>query len=144
MKFFISELQYLSELYQRFKTDILASFNTNESRDASFVAERILKNRDLLGRIEQMTGRTAQLVQEWEKLRLILDARSRSEIQALAMSVKSQAAQLEQLCKGLARQLETSRSDLERELMQLQKGTRYLHTVRPQSTNYPKFIDSVG
>ncbi len=144
MKIFISELQYLSELYQRFKTEILASFGTNESRDAAVFAERILKNRDLLGRIEQMTGRTAQLVQEWEKLRLILDPRSKSEIQALAVSVRSQAAQLEQLCKGLARQLESNRSDLERELMQLQKGTRYLHSVRPSTTNYPKFIDSVG
>ncbi len=145
MKFFISELKYLAELYQRFKAEILVSLNhPEERRDSACLAGRIVKNKELLGRIEQMTSRTAQLAQEWEKLHLILDPQTKSEIQALAASVRSQAAQLEQLCRGLARQLERWRMETKQELSELQKGTRYLHSVKPQSVNYPKFIDSVG
>lgn len=144
MKLFVSELQYLCELYQRFKTEILDSGNRIQKEGASALADSILKNGELLARIEQMTARTAQLAQEWEKFRVILDPRSKAEIQALAASVKIQAAQLEQLCNGLTRQLEAARSSLKQELAEIRKGTRYLNSVKPPSTNYPKFVDSVG
>ena len=144
MKLFVSELRYLSELYQRFKTEILDSGQRISKEGRSSLAESILKNGELLARIEQMTARTAQLAQEWEKFRLILDPQSKAETQALATSVKSQAVQLEQLCKGLVRQLEARRSGLEQELEEIRKGTRYLSSVKPPNTNYPKFVDSVG
>lgn len=144
MKLFISELKYLSELYQRFKAEILDSGNRTQKEGTSALTESILKNRELLARIEQMTDRTSQLAQEWEKFRMIMDPQSKAEIQALATSVKSQALQLEQLCKGLVRQLEARRSGLEHELEEIRKGTRYLSSVKPSSTNYPKFVDSVG
>jgi hypothetical protein len=144
MKLFVSELKYLSELYQRFKAEILDSGHRISEEGRSSPAESILKNRELLARIEHMTERTAQLAEEWEKFRLILDPQSKAEIQALATSVKSQAVQLEQLCKGLVRQIEARRSGLEKELEEIRKGTRYLSSVKPANTNYPKFIDSVG
>ncbi|HYK88169.1 MAG TPA: hypothetical protein VE398_05335 [Acidobacteriota bacterium] len=143
MKLFDSELQYLSELYQRLKVEILASTHPSGGNDAT-AAESLLRNRELLSRIEQMTERTTQLAQEWDKFQLILDPQSKTEIQALAASVRSQAVQLEQLCKGLARQIERRRNSLEQSLAELQKGTRYINSVRPPTTNYPKFIDSVG
>jgi uncharacterized membrane protein YccC len=144
MKLFVSELQYLCELYQRFKAEILDAGNHVQKEGTSALTESILKNRELLTRIEQMTARTAQLAQEWEKFRVILDPRTKAEIQALAASVKNQAVQLEQLCKGLTCRLEATRRDLEQELAEIRKGTRYLNSVKPPTTNYPKFVDSVG
>jgi hypothetical protein len=144
MKFISSELQYLSELYQRFKAEILASARLFEARNSTALTDSVLRNRELLARVSQMTTRAAQLAQEWEKFRLILDPQSRAEIQALAANVKSQAAQLEQLCKGLARSLEDQRRRIEKNLEELRNGTRYLNCVKPPSTNYPKFIDSHG
>jgi uncharacterized protein (DUF58 family) len=144
MKFIASELQYLSELYQRFKAEILASARLFEARNSNALTESVLKNRDLLARVSQMTARAAQLALEWEKFRLILDPQSKVEIQALAANVKSQAAQLEQLCKGLARRLEDQRRRIEKDLRELHNGSRYLNCVKPPSTNYPKFIDSHG
>ena len=144
MKLFVSELRYLCELYRRFKAEVLDTEAGTGREGPAALADVILRNTELLSRIEQMTSRTSQLAEEWEKFRVILDPKAKAEVQALAVNVRSQAAQLEQLCKGLVRQLETAKSDIEQELAEIKKGTRYLHSARPPLTNYPKFVDSVG
>ncbi len=144
MKLFVSELQYLSELYQRLKAEMLGPSHQGNGTGSAALVNSILRNQELLSRIEQMTVRTSQLAQEWEKFRQILDPKSKAEIQALAASVMSQAIQMEQLCKGLMRQVEEARSRLEDQLAELRKGCSYLNCVRPPETNYPKFVDSVG
>ncbi len=141
MKTFVAELKYLQDLYNRFKAEVV---NSAQNKNPEALIESILKNGELLARIEQMTSRAGQLAQEWAKLQPGLDPRSLAEIQALAATVKSQAGQLEQLCKGLVSEIDVRKSGFEAELAEIRKGTRYLGCVKPPSTNYPKFVDSVG
>ncbi len=141
---FISELQLLSGLYHRLKSEILDPACQTVEKGALPQPELLLDKRELLLRIEQMTARAAELADEWERFRAALDPGSRADIRALAADVRNQGEELSQLCRELSAGLEAKRAALERELAQIRTGARYLSSVRPPSTNYPKFVDSLG
>ncbi len=142
MKALQSELRYLSELYGRLLGDL-----SRQSLDAGSVgtlSETILRNRDLLLRLEQMNSRSMQLSREWASVRERLGPDSRAEVTALAETVKGQAMQLFEICERRIRQLESGRQAFLEAMEGVRTGTRYLASIRPPKTNYPKFLDSLG
>jgi HAMP domain-containing protein len=142
MKVFTSELQYLSELYQRLSSELKAAAGNHA--DSGRIAGTVLDNRELVSRIEQLNARVAQLADEWETVRGRVDAPVRAEVEALAAAVRKQATELSQVCAESARRLEKGLQAIARELGDLRRGSRYLESVKPAKTNYPKFVDSVG
>jgi hypothetical protein len=144
MKLFDSELQYLSELYQRLEQQ-LARTGTGAPREDGDSLIRVLgENRELFSRIDQMNGRVQQMVGEWEKFRDHLDPQYRTQTQKLAAAVAQQGANLNRLLGERASRVEQIRFRLASELGELGRGSRYLQSVKPLKTNYPKFIDSLG
>ena len=144
MRSFISELHHLSELYQNLKREFTGLAGKAKSGNVTAVIDETLRNRELLGRIEQMNMRVAQLAQEWELVGNQIDASTRRAIVAFAASVRNQGTQLSLLCNGLLGELEARRGNLERQLADVRRGSRYLQSVKPVKNNYPKFVDSVG
>jgi hypothetical protein len=142
MKLFISELQYLSELYSRMKAELSKSdVGSNINTDAE-LSRVILCNQELFARIEQMSSRLSQLSKEWENFREHMDAQPRKEICLFVQTVTKQAIQLKQLCADRAVKLEKFRDRLEETFCEIRKGTQYLNSVKPIKSNYPKFFDS--
>lgn len=144
MKLFASELQYLSELYLKLSEEFSALNRVAPKSKATALAESIIRNRDLLFRIEQMNQRLSQLAEEWERFRARMDPASRAEVQSLAQAVFAQAVKLKALCSERIQELESGRRRLEDDLGEVKKGTRYLQSAKPPKTNYPKFVDSLG
>jgi len=142
MKLFVSELQYVSELYNRLCAEL--SLQDGNGVDAAALNAAVLRNRELLSRVEQMNGRLAQLAKDWDAFRGHLDPQSRESIRALASSVGKQGEQLALLIERRTRDLEGGRRNVEKALKEIRQGVRYLASVRPTKTNYPKFIDSLG
>jgi len=144
MKLFFSELEYLSELYGRLETEIAAGGRCASEQDAAQLAETVLRNRDLLHRIEEMNSRVAQLVEEWLAFKLSIGEEQRSEIQHLAHAVARKGWALHARCTEALDALSVRAKRLQEELAEVGRGSRFLDSVRPIRTNYPKFVDSVG
>jgi hypothetical protein len=143
MKSFVSELQYLSELYSRLHTEFSAQ-PLEACTDISMLSEAILHNRELLTRVEQMNSRLTQLAGEWASFWERLAPESRSAVKKLAAAANDQAVQLSAVCERRIRQLETGRNGLQKTLDGARTGSRYLASIKPAKTNYPKFLDSHG
>ncbi len=144
MKLFFSELAYLNELYSRLESEISAAAHTDTAERVGLLAEVVLRNRDLLERIEQMNSRIQQMTEEWHKFDHCIDDPVREEIRALAHGVADQGRKLA-AASGLAVMALADRvNSIRREITALENGTRYLDSVRPPRTNYPKFLDSHG
>ncbi len=142
MKMFDSELQYFSELYSRLSSEFASLSKSGQAGDSSATVACILRNEDLFARLEQMNSRLLQLATEWEQLSPQLDSASRRQTQQLAGKVREQALSLASLCEERILEIETLRGKLGWELGNIKKGARYLESVKPLKTNYPKFIDS--
>jgi chromosome segregation ATPase len=142
MKIFISELTYLTELYDRLDHEYLHLNAGVEPGKALSQHSIALPNAELLSRIEQMNGRLQQLAEEWEKFRDQIDPAARETIRSLAASARSTAGLLAERCRLRSEDLETGREHLQKEMESLQKGARYLQTMTYFKGNYPKFIDS--
>jgi hypothetical protein len=142
MKLFISELQYVSELYSRLRKELIDQ--TPMAAGVTALTETVLRNRELLARVEQMNVRLFQLSNDWQTFRAHLDPQCRTEIQALAHTVKVQASELAQLLEQQLKTLKEGRGRLEKTLEETRQGARYLASVNPVKTNYPKFLDSHG
>ena len=144
MKLFFSELAYLNELYSRLEGEISAASVPGPDDRVGLLAEVVLRNRDLLERIEQMNSRVQQMAEEWHKYDHCIDDPVRSEIRALAHGVAAQGEKLA-VASGMAVKALANRVNaLRGEMNALESGTRYLDSVKPPRTNYPKFVDSVG
>jgi hypothetical protein len=139
---FDSELQCLSELYSRLSTEFASLSSCGKPGDASATAGCILRNEDLFARLEQMNSRLLELAAKWEQLSPQLDPASRRQTQQLAGKVREQAVRLASLGEERIVELETLRGRLGWELGNIKMGARYLESVKPLKTNYPKFIDS--
>jgi len=140
----MSELQYVSELYNRLCTELSSQGENGAAADVATLTAAVLRNRELLSRVERMNGRLAQLAKDWDAFRGHLDPRSRESIKSLASSVRNQGAQLVLLLERRSRDLEDGRRNVEKALKGIRQGVRYLACVKPTKTNYPKFIDSLG
>ncbi len=144
MKPFLAELRYLSELYHSLQAEFTGLAGKSQAGNVAALIDTTLRNRELLGRIEQMNARIAQLSSEWDIFSGHLDPSTRKEILDLAESVRHHGTQLLLLCNALLEHLEARRGTLERQLDQLRQGSRYLQSVKPLRNNYPKFVDSLG
>lgn len=144
MKLFMSELQYVSELYNRLCTEISLQGENGGAANTAALAAVVLRNRELFSRVERMNGRLAQLAKDWDAFRGHLDPQARESIKSLASSVRKQGAQLVLLLQRRTRELEDGRRNLEKALKEIRQGVRYLACVKPTKTNYPKFVDSLG
>jgi hypothetical protein len=144
MKLFFSELEYLRELYGRLEGEITAAQQHASELDAAELAEAVLKNRDLLRRIDQMNSRVLQLVEEWQTFKLSIREEQRTEIQNLAQSVSRKGWELHASCTRALTSLSARVRKLQEELSEVGRGNRFLDSVKPVRGNYPKFVDSVG
>jgi hypothetical protein len=145
MKPFVSDLQVLSGLYFRLHAEFSAhALEPGTPAQISTLSAAILQNRELLARIEQMNGRLLQLAQEWKSFREQLDPVSRSEVTQLAERVSHHASQLSEVCARRIQQLESGQNELQKAMDGVQTGARYLASIKPGKTNYPKFLDSLG
>jgi hypothetical protein len=138
-----SEFQAVSRIYRQLEEELAGFWGATDSEDSRALAESILRNRDCLARIEQMSSRILGLSNEWKKRRDDLDAESRQEIDGLSDSLREQIVRLNQLCGIRAQKLQAARDKMGRELSELGKGDRYLKSVKAGKNNYPKFIDSL-
>ncbi len=144
MKIFDSELQYLSELYNRLGEELAQLKSVPGKASPAMIAEVVLKHQELFSRIDQMNSRVFQMAQEWEKLRPYMDSASRKKTQEFAGSVRKQAVELTKAIEEQARILENRLAEIQKDLTEVTQGARYLASVKPAATNYPKFIDSLG
>lgn len=143
MKNFASELQVISQLYQQVREEFVQRVSEIDANDLRALVKSILRNRACLAKIEQMNSRVCQVSDEWKKCRSNLDPKSRLEIDGLVEAARGQAVQLYQFCDMQARKVQAVRDGLERNLAELGKGARYLKSIKPIKSNYPKFIDSM-
>jgi hypothetical protein len=139
MPLFISELQYIDELYQRLRQELARA----DSDDASLVGT-VLRNEELMCRIGRLNERVSQLAEEWAVLKHRVEPGLRRQVESLTLKIRADAQDLLRICTRDRGRLESNLDRLGRELQKLQKGFRYLDTVKPACTNYPKFIDSLG
>jgi hypothetical protein len=141
----VSDLRYLSELYARLHAEFSAqTLEPGTTAHVSALSTAVLRNRELLDRIGQMNPRLLQLARDWKSFRDRLDPVSRSEVAQLAERVTSQASRLSEVCERRMRQLESGRNELQKAMVGVQTGSRYLASIKPGKTNYPKFLDSLG
>jgi hypothetical protein len=144
MKLFDSELQYLLELYTRLDAELTTLDESVKSNGPSAAVESVLRNRDLFSRIEQMNSRLLQLAKEWEKFGPHLDPETRRRTLQLAEKARKQAMSLARAGERKMKEISTIRADLESKLKQISSGTRFLESIKPVKSNYPKFVDSQG
>ncbi len=144
MKSFDSELQYLNELYQRLEHEMTRVKVGEGQDDTDQLIGVILENRELFSRIDQMNGRVAQLVKEWEEFNSHLDPATRERTRAIAKSVAMRGDRLNRILGERSTKVESKRMRVASKLAELRKGSRFLQSVKPLKANYPKFIDSLG
>jgi len=78
------------------------------------------------------------------------DGRARNEparhaqIERLVAEASAQLRQLQRVCGSYMQKLERDVERKSRELGELDRGARYLASVRPVRSNFPKFVDSSG
>lgn len=133
-----SEFQALSRAYLQLTEDL----GTADDPHSGDYVQRLLQTRDRLSRIAQLNARVLELAEQWKHARGGLDPESRERIGGLADAARQQAVRLNELCAAHARKLESMKETLGKELVELNKGNRYLDCVKPARANYPKFIDS--
>lgn len=139
---FLSDLRYLAELYARFGAEFLDLNASSMENSTASLSVAVIQNQELISRIEQMDSRLYLLAEEWEKIRNRLSPPIREEIIALAASVSNTAISLACRCRQKIQELEQGLGRLRMEMESLQQGSRYLQTMRPVKSNYPKFIDA--
>lgn len=135
MKPFESELQCLSELYDRLDVEFASP---------GAAVDSILRNRELFSQIQLMNSRLLMLAEEWRSQSPGLEAGERERTQKLAQKLLQKALRLAHLGAGRAAEIESHRAKLGKELGEIAKGNKFLESVKPLKTNYPKFIDSRG
>ncbi len=137
-----SELQGIFQLYLKLREELSKALDVGDSKDPQVLVESILRNSECLLRIEQLTPRVLRLSEEWGTDRANLDPQAQDEIRSLAAAAKTEAIRLKELCSVHAQKLRIALDKLGKDLMEIEKGSQYLKSVKPIRNNYPKFIDS--
>jgi hypothetical protein len=144
MRLFLSELSYLSEVYNRLETELGGQALTPSERDPDAWVESLLANGELLDRVSQLDERVAQLAVEWVRYRDHLAPDTIQEVLALAERLRGQAARLSAICGERVELLRTTLARLERYLGQVRAGNRLLASLKTMRTLEPRFVDSEG
>ncbi len=144
MKDFAREFQAISQIYEQVREELIRMLSAIDANNPRALVKSILQNRACLAKIDQMDSKVHQLSDEWKKHRLTLDLKSRTGIDGIVDAAHGQAIRLHQFCDIQARKVQAGRDRLEKDLAELGKGARYLKSIKPVKSNYPKFIDSMG
>jgi uncharacterized tellurite resistance protein B-like protein len=107
-------------------------------------ADPVLASEELMMHVAQLDRRVSQLAADWQQERNGFDSARRAQIQMQAADMSAQILQLQRVCGTHARRLEGVLQQVSRDLGELQRGSRYLASIRPVKTNFPKFVDSKG
>ena len=138
-----SEFRAVSYIYLHLEQELERLINTTVPEEPTALVEATLTSRDCLDRIEQMHSRVLELSAKWKKCRASLEPETREDISRLAETLRALSIRLSELCGIQTGRLQTIREKLGKDLAQLEKGAQYLRSVKPEKSNYPKFIDSL-
>jgi hypothetical protein len=143
MRNFASDFCALSTLYLKIAEDLSRILEAQDTQNPRTLVQSVLKNQECFARIGQMNSTVLQLSLDWKKHRSTIDAKLRNEISRFADAARRHAVQVGELCNLQAQRLQTARDKMGRDLVELEKGARYLRSVKPAKNNFPKFIDSL-
>ncbi len=139
----ISEFRDIIALYLKIGEELAKILQVDDSRDPQALVQAILKHRDCLDQITQMSSRVKAASDSWKMCGSHLDSKSRDETRDLAETAHAHVARLKALCDIHAEKLKIARGRLEKSLAEINQGSRYLRSLKPVKNNYPKFIDSL-
>ena len=137
-----SEFRDIIALYLRLGEELTQILQVDDSQDPNALVQSILQRGDCLAQISQMSSRVKAAADNWKKCRGYLDGKAREETNELAEAAQAQVARLKALCDIHAEKLKIARGRLEKSLAEIHQGSRYLKSLKPVKSNYPKFIDS--
>jgi hypothetical protein len=136
------EFEKLHKTYAALAQELGKAFEAGSYERTEDAAAAVLANRECLSRIEQMNARVLQISAAWQKQCALLDPQSQHEARYFLAAATAEASRLKEICDVHAQKLSTAQSRILRDMADLAKGTRLLHSLRPVKGNYPKFIDS--
>jgi hypothetical protein len=138
----LSEFQDLISFYREAAATLTNKLSVIDASDAGALAEFVLKNRDCLARIDEMSDRVSRLCDSWKDIELQLDQESRNQTQAAMAAAKAEAIKLNDVCRMHSQILEAVRNRLGEQLECIGKRNLHLKSIKPVQHNFPKFIDS--
>jgi hypothetical protein len=136
------ELKKLHQIYINLSRELNRALSTSDPDSAPALIKSTLDNRSRLAEIEGMNIQIGRLADSWAESRGDLSSECNDEIKDLMTAIGAQAVQLQTLCDVRAQKLISVRDLLGKELAEIEKGTRYLNSMKPAKQNHPKFIDS--
>jgi hypothetical protein len=142
MNNYLSEFQELISFYHEAAATLMNELSVINASDAGALAEFVLKNRDCLARIDEISDRVSRLCDSWKDVELQLDQESRNQTQAAIAAAKAEAIKLNAVCQKHSQILEAVRNRLGEELGCIGKRNLHLKSIKPIQHNFPKFIDS--
>jgi len=144
METMLSDLKELDRLYREIDGEVLGIPASSKGNDTAALSDPVIRNRQLISRMEQMNARFAECAGQWLRRRDRVPREEREQVRMLAEEVRHRASRLHACCGDRTAQLEAGLVRLQQELGQVRNGARFLQSSRPVRANYPKFIDSHG
>ena len=132
-----SELQSLSDAYEALRCRLFDGGDCTSSP-----SDPVLASEELIARVGQLDRRLAQIAAEWLDSRNRIDPARRAQIERLVSEASAHLRQLQRVCGSHVQKLEHAVEQISQELGELDRGMRYLASVRPIKNNFPKFVDS--
>jgi hypothetical protein len=137
-----AQFEELQRTYAALAEKLGRAFGIGSVENTEATAASVLMNREYLSRIEQMNTRVFQITAAWQKDRALLDPEIQDKIGYFIAAALAEALRLKEICDAHAQRLRTLRTRILKDMADLGKGARLLHSLRPVKGNYPKFIDS--
>ena len=144
MESLIIELRKLAQFYFDLQKELSDALNEAANDTERSLSESILQIRFHISQVERMNAHILQLSDDLKKFRNMADPEIRARVDVLTSEVKAQGILVRDLCIRSSEMIEKSKAEMRRELESIAAGKRYLKSVNPVKTNYPKFIDSTG
>jgi septation ring formation regulator EzrA len=137
-----ADFKELHKTYLALAEELGKAFEGGSEERTEAAAAAVLANRECLSRIEQMNAKVLQISAAWQKQRALLDPGSQDEARHFLAAANAEALRLKEICDIHAQKLRTIQTRILKDIADLGKGSRLLHSLRPVKGNYPKFIDS--
>jgi acyl-CoA reductase-like NAD-dependent aldehyde dehydrogenase len=96
----------------------------------------------LAGRLGEADRRVARLADAWPAWRMRLSAEQRARVESLAAGLGEEARELEAKTRRNESLLQQLRESALANLRMIRAGSQYLHSVKAQRENRPRFIDA--
>jgi hypothetical protein len=137
MESLVPALQSLLRLYDELARELARG-------SASTAAGPAPISRDRLQQLQQMSPVIDRLMEQWRAGRGRMGFESEARVSTLIAAARERGEQLSHVCEDRHRHLQQYCRNLEASLGALYTGRRYLASLSPAKTNFPKFIDSIG